>query len=389
MKGELHLYNTASHQKERVDGQDIGIYVCGVTPYDTTHLGHAFTYVAFDVMIRYLRFIGRKVTYVRNVTDIDDDVLLRANSTGVDWKDLGDREYAKFADDMRRINNVPPEFEPRATGHIPEIIRITEGLLAKGLAYERQGAVYFEVRKYQEFGKLFRQSYDAMLEVANERGNFPADPLKRDPLDFVLWQAKKEGEPSWPSPWGEGRPGWHIECSAMGMKYLGESFAIHGGGEDLVFPHHDCEIAQSEAYTGNPFVRYWAHTAMVYCGEHKMSKSLGNMVFVSELIQKCPADAIRLHLLSHHYRQAWNHPKEATLPTLDLSRELAAALADAGEASQDEIERHGKQFLAAMADDLNTPLAIRELSVLAEGDAPARRAARTLGGQVLGMTFED
>ncbi len=175
----------------------------------------------------------------------------------------------------------------------------------------------------------------------------------------------------------------------MGMKYLGESFAIHGGGEDLVFPHHDCEIAQSEACTGKPFVRYWAHTAMVYCGEHKMSKSLGNMVFVSELIRKCPADAIRLHLLSHHYRQAWNHPKEATLPTLDLSREIAVALADAGEASQDEIERHGKQFMAAMADDLNTPQAIRELSALAEGDAPARRAARTLGRQVLGLTFED
>jgi L-cysteine:1D-myo-inositol 2-amino-2-deoxy-alpha-D-glucopyranoside ligase len=323
------------------------------------------------------------------VTDIDDDVLLRAKSTGVDWKELGDREFGKFVEDMRRINNVPPEVEPRATGHIPEILGITEGLLQKGLAYERQGSVYFEVRKYPAFGKLFRQPYDAMLEVANERGNFPADPLKRDPLDFVLWQAKKEGEPSWASPWGEGRPGWHIECSAMSMKYLGDSFAIHGGGDDLVFPHHDCEIAQSEAYTGKRFVRYWSHTAMVYCGEHKMSKSLGNMVFVRELLDRCTADSIRLYLLSHHYRQVWNHPRDADLPTRGLSRELATALAGAGEASEDEIDRHGKPFLAAMADDLNTPQAIRELEALAgSGEASARRTARTLGGRVLGLTFE-
>jgi cysteinyl-tRNA synthetase len=217
VNGELFLYNTASHEKERVEEQDIGIYVCGVTPYDTTHLGHAFTYVAFDAMIRYLRFIGRKVTYVRNVTDIDDDVLLRAKSTDVDWKELGDREFGKFVEDMRRINNVPPEVEPRATGHIPEILGITEGLLQKGLAYERRGSVYFEVRKYPAFGKLFRQPYDAMLEVANE-GELAA--RSSGTCDFVLWQVKKEVSHRGLRR-GERGGRWHDECSAMSMKYLG------------------------------------------------------------------------------------------------------------------------------------------------------------------------
>ncbi len=224
---ELRLYNTLSQQLEPLTDERVGIYVCGVTPYDTTHLGHAFTYTSFDVLIRYLRFLGREVIYVRNVTDIDDDILLRARSREMDWKELGDRECAKFLADMEHLNNVPPEVEPRATEHIPEIIRIIEGLLAKAFAYERDGHVYFEVKKDADFGCLCRLSYVAQLELANERGNFPADPLKRDPLDFVLWQAKKDHEPSWPSPWGEGRPGWHIECSAMSMKYLGESFAVH------------------------------------------------------------------------------------------------------------------------------------------------------------------
>jgi len=387
VSGELRLYNTASRQEEPVEEREVGLYVCGVTPYDTAHLGHAFTYVAFDVMVRYLRFIGRGVTYVRNVTDIDDDILLRAKSTGVGWKELGDREYAKFARDMWRLNCVPPDVEPRATAHIPEIIRITQGLLERGVAYENGGSVYFEVKRDPGFGRLCRLEYPAMLELANERGNFPGDPLKRDPLDFVLWQAKKEGEPSWPSPWGEGRPGWHIECSAMSMKYLGESFAVHGGGEDLIFPHHDCEIAQSETFTGKPFARYWVHTGMVFYGRHKMSKSLGNMVFVSDLLGRYPADAVRLALLSHHYRSEWNFDEAEMEPARELAERLAARLGDAVQAEDDE-PRWGEAVLRAVAEDLDTPRAIRGLESLAESPEPsARWAARTIGERVLGLTF--
>jgi len=385
------LYNTLTREKEALSDQTVGIYVCGVTPYDTTHLGHAFTYTAFDVLIRYLRSLGRDVTYVRNVTDIDDDILLRARSREMQWKELGDREYAKFAADMEHLNNLPPEHEPRATDHIPEIVGIIGGLLAKGCAYASNGNVYFDVRNYPNFGKLCGLSYVAQLEVANERGNFPADPLKRDPLDFVLWQAKKDGEPSWPSPWGEGRPGWHIECSAMSMKYLGETFAIHGGGGDLIFPHHEAEIAQSECLTGKPFVRFWMHTGMLYCGEHKMSKSLGNMVFLADLLPVCPADAIRLYLLGHHYREPWNHDRRELAAARSLARKLSHTLNGGGEdASDEEIERWGGSVLAALADDLDTPNAIEELRKLALSREPeARRVARTLGERVLGLTFHD
>jgi len=383
------LYNTLGCEKEPLSDEAVGIYVCGVTPYDTTHLGHAFTYTAFDVLIRYLRFIGRKVTYVRNVTDIDDDILLRARSREMHWKELGDREYAKFAADMEHLNNLPPEHEPRATEHIPDIIAIIEGLLAKGCAYASSGNVYFDVKNYDGFGKLCGLSYVAQLELANERGNFPADPWKRDPLDFVLWQARKDGEPSWPSPWGEGRPGWHIECSAMSMKYLGESFAIHGGGGDLIFPHHEAEIAQSECLTGKLFVRHWMHTGMLYCGEHKMSKSLGNMVFLADLLPVCPPDAIRLYLLGHHYREAWNHDKRELAAARTFARKLSQALYGGREDATDEqIKNWGGAFLVSLADDLDTPKAIEQLRILAlTGKQEARLVGRTLGKRVLGLTF--
>ncbi len=384
------LYNTLTREKEPLSDQSVGIYVCGVTPYDTTHLGHAFTYTAFDVLIRYLRFLGRNVIYVRNVTDIDDDILLRARSREMHWKELGDREYDKFTTDMEHLNNLPPEHEPRATDHIPDIVQIIEGLLAKGCAYASDGNVYFDVKNYARFGKLCGLSYVAQLELANERGNFPADPLKHDPLDFVLWQAKKDAEPSWPSPWGEGRPGWHIECSAMSMKYLGETFAIHGGGGDLVFPHHEAEIAQSECLTGKPFVRFWMHTGMLYCGEHKMSKSLGNMVFLADLLPVCPPDAIRLYLLGHHYREPWNHDRRELATARTLARKLSQALnGGLEEASPEEIERCGSGVLAALADDLDTARAVEELRKLAfSGEPRARRVGRTLGKHVLGLTFE-
>jgi L-cysteine:1D-myo-inositol 2-amino-2-deoxy-alpha-D-glucopyranoside ligase len=424
-----HLYNTETRRIEPVTEDDIGLYVCGVTPYDTSHLGHAFTYTVFDVLIRYLRFLGRRVTYVQNVTDIDDDVLLRAQKNGDDWKALGDREYAAFRAQMAALGNLDPDVAPRATDHIPEMLDIIERLIKNGLAYIAspspsvgaqhptstdepstsstsaqthgtlarssaapsggEGSVYFDVRKDPDFGRLFREPYEAMLHIANERGNFPADPLKRDPLDFVLWQAQKPGEPAWDSPWGPGRPGWHIECSAMAMKYLGPSITIHGGGEDLVFPHHAAETAQSEHATGvRPFVLHWMHAAMVYCGEHKMSKSLGNMVFVADLLERCTADALRLHLLSHHYRKPWDHPIGADLPTCDLAQTLAARLGGLEDATPEDVERHGAPILEALADDFETPRAIDELTRLAESTDPTeRRVARALGRKILGLSF--
>jgi cysteinyl-tRNA synthetase len=384
----LSVYNSLSHKIDPVDDDPVGIYVCGVTPYDTTHIGHAFTYVIFDVLIRYLRFIGREVTYVRNVTDIDDDILMRSATRGINWKELGDTEFARFQEDMAALNNLTPEVEPRATEHTPEMIAIIEKLIDKGFAYENSGSVYFEVAKDPGFGKLCNVSYDAKLEIANERGNFPADPLKRDPLDFVLWQAQKEGEPCWPSPWGDGRPGWHIECSAMSIKYLGETFAIHGGGEDLLFPHHDAEIAQAENATGKKCVHVWMHTGMVYHGQKKMSKSLGNMVFARDLLEEFSPDAIRLHLLNHHFRSEWDYQAERLTSAYPLARLLETRLADADEATEDDIERHAGGFAGALAENLDTPRAIAELEKLASGDMSSARAARTLGAKVLGLTYE-
>ena len=384
----IRLYNTESRRVEDLTEPEIGLYVCGVTPYDTSHLGHAFTYVMFDVLIRFLRFCGRRVTYVQNVTDIDNDVLMRAEKLGEDWQALGNREYASFRDQMSTLGNLDPDVAPRATQHIPEMLEIVQGLIAKGFAYENEGSVYFEVAKDDNFGRLFHEPYQAMLEIANERGNFPADPLKRDPLDFVLWQHQKPGEPKWDSSWGPGRPGWHIECSAMAMKYLGQTVTIHGGGEDLIFPHHDAEIAQSEGYTGVRFARHWMHTGMVYCGEHKMSKSLGNMVFVADLLKRYSSDALRLHLLSHPYARPWDHPQGVAVPTEALSLSLTKAFADAGDATLDEIVQYSGDFENTLANDLNTVAAIRALEALAaNGEPAARRAGKALGQRVLGLSF--
>src|SRR5258706_10644421 len=263
------------------------MYVCGVTPYDTTHLGHAFTFLAFDVLARYLRFRGYQTITVQNVTDVDDDIMRKSAELGLAWDELVRREITKLKADMKALNIKEPDHYPYASGEIPKIIEMVSALLAKGYAYERNGSVYYDVRKDPDFGALGHMDYAEMLATANQRGNFPDDPNKRDPLDFVLWQAAKPGEPTWPSPWGPGRPGWHIECSAMSMRYLGPKIDIHSGGADLIFPHHTCEIAQSEHYTGQkPFVRYWFHIAMVELAGEKMSKSLGNMIFVTDLLKR-------------------------------------------------------------------------------------------------------
>lgn len=400
----MNLYNERTRTLEPFHpmGDVATIYVCGITPYDTTHLGHAFTYVVFDTLIRFLEESGQPVKYVQNVTDIDDDILRKAKELGVDWRELGRRETEAFLRDMRALNVRMPDHYVYATQEIPMMHEMIEVILAKGRAYERAGNVYYDVSADPDFGKLSRLAYDEMLATANERGNNPNDPNKTDPLDFVLWQAARPGEPTWDSPWGAGRPGWHIECSAMSIKYLGPQIDIHGGGADLIFPHHEAEIAQSETFTGRkPFVNFWMHTAMVRMDGEKMSKSLGNMVFVKDLLKSYSADAIRLYLLSHHYRQPWEwNPAEMAAAQARAER-LAAALrldnVHAGAVIVYEGDEEERRFYTAMSNDLDTPTASAALEALAEKIVAASAegqdvapAQQRLGqaGRILGLTFE-
>ena len=325
----MRLYNSKTQTTEEFSLRDreVTLYVCGITPYDTTHVGHAFTYTAYDQLIRYLELKGMKVRYAQNVTDIDDDILKKAKETGEDWRELGNRWTNHYIDDMIALNVLPPDYFPHATDVIPEIIHSVEDLIGAGVAYVKNGSVYYQVSRYPEFGQLSHLPHSEMLPVANERGNRPEDPNKRDPLDFVLWQAQAPGEPAWESSWGPGRPGWHIECSTMATKYLGKTVDIHGGGLDLCFPHHECEIAQVKPVLGqDPYVRYWMHTAMVgYQGE-KMSKSLGNLVMVDKLMDTYSPDALRLYLGSHHYREAWSYDETELKKFQELANSLSQAV---------------------------------------------------------------
>jgi L-cysteine:1D-myo-inositol 2-amino-2-deoxy-alpha-D-glucopyranoside ligase len=367
----MRLYNTMSREKEEfAPVHDYAtMYVCGITPYDTTHLGHAFVYVVFDTLARYLGFKGWPVRYAQNVTDIDDDILRKAREVGENWKELGDRWTRRFMADMDALNALRPTYFPRATEEIPRIIDMTRVLLDKGHAYEKAGNVYFSVDSCMRFGKLSRIPRPEMLPIANQHGNFPDDPHKRDPLDFVLWQAAKPDEPSWDSPWGQGRPGWHIECSAMSQHYLGDSLDIHGGGGDLVFPHHECEIAQSEQYTGvQPFVRFWMHIGIVRHEGEKMSKSLGNLVMAHDLIQIYSGDAVRAYLLSHHYRNAWEYDQAGLKQAAQrVERYAAASQADPVAGGQPlDSTAYRERFVEAMDDDLDTPTALSVLDELAQ-----------------------
>ncbi len=396
----MQLYNTLSGKVETFTdrGGSVGIYVCGVTPYDTTHVGHAFTYLTFDILTRYLRDSGLTVTYVQNVTDIDDDILRKAAEVGVDWRELADRETNRFLRDMSDLNALPFDHYVRATEHITDVVDLTRRLIATGNAYESNGNVYFDVASDADFGVLSKIPRGEMLAVANERGNHPDDPNKRDPLDFVLWQATTPGEPAWESPWGQGRPGWHIECSAMSTKYLGDTIDIHGGGKDLVFPHHEAEIAQSERGTGvSPFVRYWMHVGMVAYQGTKMSKSLGNLVLVREVLDTYSADALRLYLMSHHYRSDWEYiddEVEAWSRVADDLRE-AADFPPFGPDEPLDVDALSDQFYNAMDDDLNTPEAIRALQEMALSileapeDDDVRSAQNTLrrAATVLGLSL--
>jgi L-cysteine:1D-myo-inositol 2-amino-2-deoxy-alpha-D-glucopyranoside ligase len=367
----MRLYNALTRKKENIEAADdtLTVYVCGITPYDTTHLGHGFTYATFDVLIRYLESRGHKVRYVQNVTDVDDDILRRAIREGRDWRALGNQWTRHFIDDNQDLNFRPPDYFPRATDVIVEIIDNVKELLRKGVAYESAGSVYFQIKKDRDFGQLSRLGYQEMLPIANERGNKPDDPNKHDPLDFVLWQAAAPGEPTWESPWGPGRPGWHIECSTLSSLFLGLPIDIHGGGADLIFPHHECEIAQAEYACGSkPFTRFWMHVAMVRYQGEKMSKSLGNMIMVRDLLNEgYGADAIRLLFARFHYREAWTYRELDLQESVNLARILkAASRAEKGNREPIDTETYNSTFYQAMNDDLNTPAALRSMAQLAD-----------------------
>jgi len=366
----MRVYNTLSGKIEAFEphGQSVKIYACGITPYDSTHLGHAFTYTTIDVLIRYLEFLGKSVDYVQNITDVDDDILRKANEVDQDWKLLGDRWTARFIKDMIALNVRPPNHFPRATDVIPQVVEMVLRLIGAGVAYQSGGNVYFHIDAWPEYGKLSRLSRDEMLPIANERGNNPDDVHKQDPLDFVLWQARAPDEPAWDSPWGPGRPGWHIECSTLAAHYLGLPIDIHSGGADLEFPHHESEIAQAEgAFGKRPFVRYWIHTAMVHHEGEKMSKSLGNLLMVDKLLQSCSPDALRLYLASHHYRRPWSHdPAELHRSERMAGKLCRAVTADCASGNPMDASWGQDTFTRAMDDDLDAPRAIKALGQLAE-----------------------
>ncbi|KAB7661035.1 cysteine--tRNA ligase [Plesiomonas shigelloides] len=396
----LKIYNTLTRQKEEfkpIHAGKVGMYVCGVTIYDLCHIGHGRTFVAFDVVARYLRYLGYDLTFVRNITDVDDKIIKRAAENGETCDQLTERLIADMHADFDALNMQRPDIEPRATKHIAEIIEMVQRLLDRGHAYvASNGDVMFSVDTFKDYGKLSRQD----LEQLQAGARVDVDEAKRNPVDFVLWKMSKPGEPSWTSPWGAGRPGWHIECSAMNSKQLGEHFDIHGGGSDLMFPHHENEIAQSCCAHDTPYVNYWMHSGMVMVDREKMSKSLGNFFTIRDVLSHYDAETVRYFLMSGHYRSQLNYSEEnlkqartalerlyTALRGLDLS-----AVPAGGEAFEE-------RFRTAMDDDFNTPEAYsvlfdmaREVNRLKADDLAAANALgaalRQLAG-VLGLLQQD
>lgn len=397
----LKIFNTMSRQKEEfkpIHAGEVGMYVCGITVYDLCHIGHGRTFVAFDVVARYLRFIGYKLKYVRNITDIDDKIIKRAHENGEDFVALVDRMVAEMHKDFDALNILRPDSEPRATKHIPEIIEIVEQLIARNHAYvASNGDVMFSVETDPSYGKLSRQDLDQLQ--AGARVEVAAD-VKRNPMDFVLWKMSKPGEPSWQSPWGEGRPGWHIECSAMNCKQLGNHFDIHGGGSDLMFPHHENEIAQSTCAHDGEYVNTWMHSGMVMVDREKMSKSLGNFFTVRDVLKYYDAETIRYFLMSGHYRSQLNYSEENLKQARTSLERLYTALRGTDSAARPAGgEAFEARFREAMDDDFNTPEAYsvlfdmaREVNRLKAEDVTAANglaaALRQLSG-VLGLLEQD
>jgi len=425
----LKIFNTLTNKKEAFDPLEegkVGIYVCGPTVYDESHIGHARKEVIFDVIYRYLRHKGYEVRYVRNITDVDDKIIRRAEEEGTGWEEVARRYEDRFHEDLERLNVEPPTLEPRATETIPKMINLIERLIARGHAYEAEGSVYFAVATFPGYGKLSGRRAEDMIAGARVE----VDERKHDPLDFALWKASKPGEPSWPSPWGDGRPGWHIECSAMSQSYLGETIDIHGGGKDLIFPHHENEIAQSEAASGKPFVRVWMHNGLLSVNREKMSKSLGNYYTIREVLECRHPEVLRALFLSTQYRNpldfTWGLMGEvqkqldyfySTLRRADSTATASKPVGGPGaeEAWSSEGSEEGGQdlgelladFEQAMDDDFNTAAAIGHLfkaageanrMLDAAGDSPTVQvtsaaaefaAGLRKAGGVLGLFQED
>lgn len=386
----LKIYNTLSKQKEvftPIHPPKVSLYVCGMTVYDYCHMGHARLSVVFDVVVRYLRARGYDLTYVMNITDIDDKIIKRANEVGEDYTALTTRFIDAMHEDLGALGVLPPDQQPRATAHIDDIIALIERLIANDMAYAGDnGDVYYRVKEFADYGKLAHKDLDQLRVGAR----VDVVDAKRDPLDFVLWKQSKPGEPAWKSPWGEGRPGWHIECSAMSMQCLGEHFDIHGGGFDLVFPHHQNEVAQSEGATGKQFVNLWMHAGFLTIDHEKMSKSLGNFFTLREVLLKYPAEVIRYFLLSSHYRGPLNYSDEALDNAQAALVRFYTALRglDAKPlAVLPESSPYAEHFFAAMDDDFNTAEALAALFDLAREINKQREIdeskARDLAGQLL------
>jgi L-cysteine:1D-myo-inositol 2-amino-2-deoxy-alpha-D-glucopyranoside ligase len=383
----LRLYDTARRDVVPFEPpRTVRMYVCGITPYDSTHLGHAATYLTYDLLVRRLTELGHDVRMVRNITDVDDSILPKARELGVPYLDLAEQEMARFHSDMAALDALPPVAEPRATEAVPQIVDLVSRLLEAGNAYITAGTVYFDVSTFDRFGELSHYPRERMIKLAAVRGGRPDDPHRRDPLDFVLWQPSLPDEPAWRAPFGVGRPGWHIECSAMAMHEHGPTLDLHGGGTDLIFPHHECEIAQSEALTRETFVRHWMHSAMVNYEGEKMSKSLGNLVFVSDLLKVADARAIRLALMRHHYRSGFEwYDTDIDEGSALLRRLVAAASCPSGP----DAGPFAQRVRDALDDDLDAPKAVEALddlasAILSGGDdtnAPEafREVARLLG----------
>ena len=360
----LKLYNTMSGRLEEfvplVAGK-VGMYVCGVTVYDRSHIGHARALVTFDVLYRYLRFLGYEVNFVRNFTDVDDKIIKRAQDAGISTDALVSANIRGFVEDVHALGCLPPDVEPRATENIPGMIELIQELERKGLAYPVDGDVYFAVEKFSEYGKLAKRKLEDMMAGAR----IEVDERKRFAMDFALWKASKPGEPWWDSPWGKGRPGWHIECSAMSSRYLGQPFDIHGGGTDLIFPHHENEIAQSEGAHGCTFANYWVHNGMVNIGDEKMSKSLGNFMTVQQAAQRAGGEALRLFVIGTHYRSQLefgpDRLDEAARALTRVYEALARADTESGSRHAEADAETLAQFRAAMDDDLNTARALAVL----------------------------
>ena len=365
----IRLYDTAKQAIVPFEPPHlVRIYVCGITPYDSTHLGHAATYLTYDVLIRRLEELGHEVALVRNVTDVDDSILPKARELGVNYLELADAEMARFRSDMEALGMRPPVSEPRATEAVPQIIELVGKLLENGHAYQANGSVYFDISTFPDYGYLSHYSREEMIRIAAERGGRPDDPVKRDPLDFTLWQKSAPDEPAWDAPFGPGRPGWHIECSAMVLAAHGPTLDLHGGGTDLIFPHHESEIAQSTSITGAPLANHWMHSAMVAYDGEKMSKSLGNLVFVSDLLKVADPRAIRLALLRHHYRAGF----EWFDTDLDEGKALLRRLLAAADCGADPAFPGGadprpfaEEVRAALDDDLDVPRALEAIDDLA------------------------